>query len=407
MATDDDMFLAYGPAYAGFSGLVVGDNGGPVYDYCLAGFGVIAGAYGRAGSPGGPENNNVFLGAAGVVGTSRDQHGAAGTSVNNIGVYGQTEQLGSVPSLVGGVYGTGNVRPGVIGWSSQGTGVQGTAFVGAGVRGTSFRSPGMQGQSTLSSGVTGVSGTSGPPAGMGIPTTAGVVGTADARPGLIGTSRALMGIYGFSTGNAGVVGQTANPNSFAGFFAGNVAVTGTLTAGVKNAAVPFPDGTQRLLHCMESPEHWFEDFGSAKLRNGRAVVKLDADFAKVIKRGDYHVFLTPRGDCGGLYLRRQGGTGFEVREQQGGTSSVAFSYRIVGRRRDIKAHQRFARIDARLPGLAEARAAARKRAPTGAERRKFIAGLEQEMGQRGPKAPKKAARLRAPPPRITRAPSRA
>jgi hypothetical protein len=31
---------------------------------------------------------------------------------------------------------------------------------------------------------------------------------------------------------------------------------------------------------MESPEHWFEDFGAARLKNRRATVKLDADFAK-------------------------------------------------------------------------------------------------------------------------------
>jgi hypothetical protein len=55
-----------------------------------------------------------------------------------------------------------------------------------------------------------------------------------------------------------------------------------------------PDGSQRLLYCMESPELWFEDFGSAKLARGRAVVKLDANFAKVIKRGDYRVFSRPR-----------------------------------------------------------------------------------------------------------------
>ena len=66
----------------------------------------------------------------------------------------------------------------------------------------------------------------------------------------------------------------------------------TLTASVKRAVVPFPDGTQRALDCMESPENWFEDFGEAKLKSGRAVVKLDADFAKVIKSGDYRVFVT-------------------------------------------------------------------------------------------------------------------
>ena len=77
-------------------------------------------------------------------------------------------------------------------------------------------------------------------------------------------------------------------------------------------------------------------------------MKLDADFAKVVKLNEYRVFLTPEGDCQGLYVRKRG-TSFEVRELQGGTSNVAFSYRIVARRKDIKAHTRFAKIDTRLP----------------------------------------------------------
>jgi hypothetical protein len=48
-------------------------------------------------------------------------------------------------------------------------------------------------------------------------------------------------------------------------------------------------------------------------------------------------------------VRRQGGASFEVRELMGGTSSVAFSYRIVGKRKDIKAHKRFAKIDIKPP----------------------------------------------------------
>jgi hypothetical protein len=95
---------------------------------------------------------------------------------------------------------------------------------------------------------------------------------------------------------------------------------------------------------MESPEHWFEDFGTARLNRGRAVVKLDADFAKTIRAGDYRVFLTPEGDCGGLYIGNRRSATFEVRELQGGTSSVAFSYRIVGRRKDIRKHRRFAKL---------------------------------------------------------------
>jgi hypothetical protein len=83
-----------------------------------------------------------------------------------------------------------------------------------------------------------------------------------------------------------------------------------------------------------------------------ARIKLDADFAKVVKPRDYRVFLTAEGDCRGLYVSRKSATGFEVRESQGGASSVRFSYRIVARRRDIKNYKRFAKIDIRIPARA-------------------------------------------------------
>jgi len=153
-----------------------------------------------------------------------------------------------------------------------------------------------------------------------------------------------------------------------------------LSAAVKNAVVPFPDGSARVLHCMESPEHWFEDFGTAKLKRGRAVVRLDTDFAKVIKRGDYRVFLTPEGDCRGLYVRKSAGS-FEVREFGGGKSNVAFSYRVVGRRRDITRHRRFAKIDTRL-AIAPTRTPRPK--PTEAALRTFITRLEKEAREREP-----------------------
>jgi hypothetical protein len=124
------------------------------------------------------------------------------------------------------------------------------------------------------------------------------------------------------------------------------------------------------------------------------VVKIDADFAKVIKRGDYHVFLTPRGDCRGLYVRSQGGASFEVRELAGGKSSVAFSYRIVGRRKDINRHKRFAKIDQRL-ALPPVRG--RRPAPT---LRAFIAEIEKETRAKATPAMRKRDREVAamPPP---------
>jgi hypothetical protein len=48
---------------------------------------------------------------------------------------------------------------------------------------------------------------------------------------------------------------------------------------------------------------------------------------------DYHVFLTPNGDCKGLYVTKKTANSFEVRELGGGKSSIAFDYRIMARRK--------------------------------------------------------------------------
>jgi hypothetical protein len=239
----------------------------------------------------------------------------------------------------------------------------------------------------------------------------GVVGKADQRPGVIGASNGF-GVFGYS-GNAdstklgiGVLGQAdpAVPTNFAGVFNGKVQVNGdlivpaTVTARFKSAIVPFPDGSHRLLHCMESPEHWFEDFGAAKLKRGRAVVRLDPDFAKVIKRGGYKVFLTPEGDCRGLYVRKSA-VSFEVRELMGGTSSVAFAYRIVGRRKDIKGHRRFAKIDTRLVLPREQPAGVKVSHPTSATLRAFAARIKTaaraQIAKKGHKRKGSASRSRS------------
>jgi hypothetical protein len=69
------------------------------------------------------------------------------------------------------------------------------------------------------------------------------------------------------------------------------------------------------------------------LVNGVARVKLDAIFAQTVNTGvEYHVFLTPDGDCRGLYLSAKDASGFEVRELGGGSASIAFEYRIMAKR---------------------------------------------------------------------------
>jgi hypothetical protein len=87
------------------------------------------------------------------------------------------------------------------------------------------------------------------------------------------------------------------------------------------------------LNSMQSPENWYEDFGSGSLSNGTVTVALDSTFAQTVNTGiEYHVFLTPKGDCKGLYVANENAKGFDVRELGSGTSNVAFDYRIVAKR---------------------------------------------------------------------------
>ncbi len=116
--------------------------------------------------------------------------------------------------------------------------------------------------------------------------------------------------------------------------AGNARISGDLIVlGAKSSAVPLSDHRRVRLYAVESPENWFEDFGRAELADGTATVRLDDVFRDTIEPSDYHVFLTPEGDCAGLYVAGKTAAGFTVRELHGGRANVAFAYRIVARRK--------------------------------------------------------------------------
>jgi hypothetical protein len=109
--------------------------------------------------------------------------------------------------------------------------------------------------------------------------------------------------------------------------------SGNLTCdGAKSATVQIAD-QERLLYAVESPEVWFEDISSGTLVSGKVAVTIDPLFAESINLNEaYHVFLTPLGDCNGLYVTNKTATGFDVVELGGGTSNVNFDYRIVAKR---------------------------------------------------------------------------
>jgi hypothetical protein len=192
--------------------------------------------------------------------------------------------------------------------------VQGTSGSGIGVQGSSSSNTGVQGSS--SSGY-------------------GIYGSSPNNYAVVGVTTSGNGVYGqVSTANqAGIVGrQEAAGGNWAIYGFGNIGATGT-----KSALVPAEDGMYRTLYCLESPECWFEDFGSATLVAGSATVQLDPTFIATVQAGAYQIFLTPQGDSKGLYVSGMNAMGFAVREQQGGTSTLAFNYRVVARRKDVTA----------------------------------------------------------------------
>jgi len=115
----------------------------------------------------------------------------------------------------------------------------------------------------------------------------------------------------------------------------DIFVNGDLSCtGSKSAVVAVENHRMKALYAVEAPENWFEDFGVGTLVNGTGSIRLEATFAQTVNTAmEYHVFLTPKGDCRGLYVSNETQTGFEVHELGGGKSNVAFDYRIVAPRK--------------------------------------------------------------------------
>jgi hypothetical protein len=124
----------------------------------------------------------------------------------------------------------------------------------------------------------------------------------------------------------------------------------TSAIGTKSAVVPMQDGSMAKMFSVESPEVWFEDYGADKLSGGMVTVALDEKFVQTVNLSKgYHVFLTPKGDCKGLYVTNESDTGFEVKEMGGGGSSVEFDYRIVAHRKGYEELRLPAAVMPKLP----------------------------------------------------------
>jgi len=266
----------------------------------------------------------------GVFGSSDTGNGVYGQSSSTAGTYGTSTGFAGVWGNV-----SGSAPYGVFGAAVGGTGVYGQSSTGVGMFAFSSSSAGAFGQSVSAQGVQGLSSTN-----------TGVRGDSNSGTGVIGAGGTGVGgnfsgatIGTFTSSGAGIALFAQSTTGTAGRFDGNVTIAGNFEAsGTKQAVVTAKDGATRGLFCLEAPQSFFEDVGEARLANGSAQVTIDPAFASVVDLSQTsHIFLTPQGDCNGLFVAERSDSGFTVRELRNGTSSLTFSYRIMAHRADATA----------------------------------------------------------------------
>jgi hypothetical protein len=239
--------------------------------------------------------------------------------------------IGTSTSSVFGAVAGGGAKIGVYGSATgaTGSGVEGQSPY----NGVLGEASGASNTSTLFGGSPGVWGDTGGKAESGF---VGVVGTADDNSAgnfFNNSPQATLFVGNNSTANSTDLVLIAKGDNEGGLctidVSGNLTCNGTIKGSAK------VDGGARnvAVYAMQSPENWFEDAGSGQLSNGSARIELDPTFAQTVNAGvEYHVFLTPKGDSEGLYVSKETPHGFEVHEQRGGSSNIAFDYRIMAKR---------------------------------------------------------------------------
>ena len=146
-----------------------------------------------------------------------------------------------------------------------------------------------------------------------------------------------FGVYGYYSGTGG--GTRAGGYFTAGanwsYVADNVTNRKINGAGGVSEIIPTVDHGRIMLTCPESPEYWYQDYGTIKLVNGKAHVDIDpilADIIVVDNDNPLKVFLQVNMiDCNGVAVVNKTATGFDLVEVNGGTHSGEVDYQIIAR----------------------------------------------------------------------------
>jgi hypothetical protein len=164
----------------------------------------------------------------------------------------------------------------------------------------------------------------------------------------------LVGSIGTNSGTAaGVYGGSAGTSSYAGYFAGHVHVTGTLSKGGGSFRIDHPlDPANRILQhsFVESPEmlNIYDGVVTADGK-GEATVTLPAWFTALNR--DFRYSLTPIGEFAPLYVKSKVADGkFTI---AGAKSGQEVSWQLTGIRQDAWANAN--RIEVELDKVADQR----------------------------------------------------
>ena len=159
------------------------------------------------------------------------------------------------------------------------------------------------------------------------------------------TGHTAHGVYGqasYGTTNYGVRGQANAGTTSYGvygyafdattnygvYYAGGLGGSGTKSAIVRTEEGPM------AVYCQESPENWFEDFGSGAIHGGRAEIELARDFRLTVTiNGSYpmKVFITPLADIGRWWVEKET-TGFTLMAPAA-PEGAEFDFRVVAKRK--------------------------------------------------------------------------
>jgi hypothetical protein len=134
-------------------------------------------------------------------------------------------------------------------------------------------------------------------------------------------------------------------------------------SGSVSEIIPTEKHGRITLTCPESPEYWYQDYGSVKMINGFAHVDLDPILADIIIVNQDHpvrVFTTPvdMPNFKGVTVTNRTSTGFDLVELNGGNSTGWVDYQIVVKPKTNYGEGRFPQAPGPI-GLKEEPAAAK------------------------------------------------